>query len=82
MRCFGQTLLSVIVRHGAVIATEQLILSRLDDLVFRHLENTQMEICWGGERSTCYDDQRDLRLVVHTSGESMFWEAILILRAE
>ena len=67
----------VLVTDGAEVAADDLKVSVLSDVVFRHFEHSQMKIGDWAEGTTCDEDEGLFRIVAECALETMGWKSVV-----
>ncbi len=67
----------VLVTDGAEVAADDLKVSVLSDVVFRHFEHSQMKVCDWAEGTTCYEDDGSFGGILKNTTETIVRERIV-----
>ncbi len=68
----------VLVRDRTQVPSDDLEVGVLADVVLRHLEHSQMEVCDGAERPAGDEDDRLLVRVSEDTGKVVCWELVVL----
>lgn len=77
----GQTSLAIGIRHRRQITPDEFKVRAELDVIGRHFEHAQMQICDGREGATSHEQQRCLLRVIHLALQAKLWKNVVANRS-